>query len=249
MNNTINQHLKPSHYYLVDLENVGLKGLNGLRLPGEESYIRIFLSPSAHMANADVRADILASKAKIDTFYCGTVAKNALDFELAAFFGAALEREDTVRISIISNDNGYKALLEYAKRVKKEASIYRAGSILEAYVAAREHFEKEEYHLVKCEKVDFKHIMNALKEKKISESLADEMKKEILQLLVGEIENDVIQSVFETVVNKENTPRQIYLWLLKTLGREKGNMAYRIVKNYAEKRQRREEINDTNKCT
>ena len=98
------------HYYLVDLENVGLQGLYGLNMPGEGSEIQIFLSNAAHVGTDAIRQDILESRARIDTTFCSVTGKNALDFQLTAYFGAVLEIPATKRISIISKDGGYKSL-------------------------------------------------------------------------------------------------------------------------------------------
>lgn len=96
-----------AHYYLVDLENVGLPGLCGLNMPGDDSEIRFFLSNTAHAATEDAYHDILNSKAQVATTFCSETHKNAVDFQLAAYFGLILEREGTERISIISADGAF----------------------------------------------------------------------------------------------------------------------------------------------
>lgn len=80
------------HYYLIDLENVGLPGLCGLNMPGDDSEIHFFLSHTAHTATEDVYQDIMRSPAQVMTTFCSETHKNAVDFQLAAYFGHVLDR-------------------------------------------------------------------------------------------------------------------------------------------------------------
>lgn len=82
------------------MENVQLKGLQGLNLPGECSEIRLFLSNAMHTGNLEVQKDILTSKARIETFFCSVQGKNAMDFEMAAYCGKVLTDPDIDKRSI-----------------------------------------------------------------------------------------------------------------------------------------------------
>lgn len=70
--------METKHYYLVDLENVGLSGLYGLNLPDEGSEIQIFFSESACTTTEEARDDILASKANVRLFHCRANGRNEL---------------------------------------------------------------------------------------------------------------------------------------------------------------------------
>ena len=209
------------HYYLVDLENVGVKGLNGLKYPGDDSHIRIFLSGAAYMATEEIRKDILESEALIDTFYCGIAGKNMMDFEIAAYTGAVLEDPDTERISIISNDNGYKALTDYIYRAGKMTVLFQAATILEAYVADKEGITEPVYSK-KSQTIPFSHVMKELKRRRVIE-------KE-LRAQIKNYDDDTAEAVLALAAN--GTPREQYLGLLKLLGREKGTKVYRYVKTH-----------------
>lgn len=208
------------HYYLVDMENVGLQGLCGLNMPGADSAVVIFLSNSAHVATEEIQADILASKAEIDTFFCSVTGKNALDFEVAAYFGAILEREDVERISIISNDGGYRSLEDYAKKVRKKVTVYQGKTILEAFVTAQHVSGPKMYK--KGKPVDFKHVMEALKKKR-------EFEEPIRSGLSGLLEESEIESALSIYQNADS-PRGKYLELMKSFGRAKGTEIYRVIR-------------------
>ena len=213
-----------THYYLIDLENVSLHGLYGLSLPGEESEIRIFLSQNAHIATPEIQHDILSSRANIDTFFCSVQTKNALDFQLAAYFGEILVKPDTRRLSIISKDNGYRALVDYAIKVRKDVVVYQGVSILEAYIAATCSTAVKMYVSHKGSRVDFKHIMEELKKKKKFET-------PIREALTGICNRESMEVVLKIAGKESATPREKYLGMLHAFGRVKGTEIYRIVKD------------------
>ena len=209
------------HYYLIDMENVGLSGLCGLNLPGEGSAIILFVSNNAHVATEEVQEDILNSKAEIRTFFCSVTGKNAMDFELAAFFGSVLENPETKRISIISQDGGYKSLEDYARKVRKNVTVYQGRNILEAFVAEQNMAGPKMY--AKGKQVDFKHVMEALQKKRDFE---DPIRAKLGEIVDGNEMDGVIG-----IVKDGGSPRQKYLNLLKLLGRVRGTEVYRVVKN------------------
>ena len=206
------------HYYLIDMENVGLQGLHGLNLPGEGSGIILFLSKAAHVATNDVKKDILASRAVIRTFFCNAQTKNAMDFEMAAYLGALLTRPETERISIISRDNGFKALVDYAGQVRKNVPVFQARSILEAYVVAESLLYPGAYE--KGKSVDLQEVMQEKLEMPVRETLSGEL----------ELSESEIRKVLQIVGDGSSGAKERYLNLLKTFGREKGTAIYRLVK-------------------
>ena len=214
-----------THYYLIDLENVGLQGLCGLNLPAAGSEIQIFLSNTAHVGTEEIRKDILSSRAEIGTIYCSIQGKDALDFQLSAYFGAVLERPQTRRISIVSNDSGYQSLVDYAKKRRKQVAVYRAKSIMEAYFAEKNDPNPRMYE--KGKNIDFKHIMEERSKKLIIEIPIREKLEDIC-------DEETIQMVISVCGKEETSARERYLLLLKTLGREKGLEVYRMMRDQNE---------------
>ena len=213
--------IETTHYYLIDLENVSLHGLYGMNMPGEGSEIRIFLSNAAHVGTLEVQRDILDSSASIETTFCSVQRKNALDFQLAAFFGAVLERTATRRISIISYDEGYGSLEDYAKKRRQSVVVYRARTIWEAYMAEQSPSSPNMYK--KGKSVDFKQIMEELHRKQSQEN-------QIRSRLEGVCEEKTLELVLPVLCQKDVSWKAIYLGLLKKLGKKSGLEIYRLIR-------------------
>ena len=207
------------HYYLIDFENVGPTGLNGLKLPGEEAEIRIFLSNAAHFGTEEIREDILESKAKIETFFCTSKHKNAMDFEIAAYAGAVLERADTERVSVISADNGYAILEDYTRRMRKDVVFYQAKNIIEAYVAGQHNICWREYKT--GQNVEFKKIMDELRRRRHCE-------RTIQTRMKGLPEEEVKKAV--DIYHNSKPGREMYFLALHEFGRTRGTEFYRLLK-------------------
>lgn len=180
------------HYYLVDLENVGIKALRGIDLAEKDEEVVIFISNAMHTATTELLEDILRSKAVVRTFFCGASSKNAMDFEIAAFFGEIIKRPRTERISIISSDKGYQALKDYGRRVRKTVQLYQAPTVMEALVAAKDNYPFREYECRKDNMIDFKQVMKEVAEKKEPKSRAGGWLRTRLQrceVLLGMVES------------------------------------------------------------
>ena len=210
------------HYYLIDFENVGITGLTGLYLPGEDSEIRVFLSDAAHQANEEVMQDAISSKAVIDTFYCSVSGKNSMDFQIAAYAGALLERPDTTRISIISADQGYLAVIDYGRKVRKGVTIYLSRNILEAYAAYQAGFAKKEYSAGNKRVVEFKHIIDEVKFRRNNDSA------KVMELEETFGREKSLKAL--RIWNAFNGGRAKYHEIIKTFGMKDGIEIYRLCK-------------------
>ena len=209
------------HYYLIDFENVGVAGLTGLYLPGDDSEIRVFLSNAAHQANEEVMQDAIASKAVIDSFYCSVSGNNSMDFQIAAYAGALLERTDTTRISIISADQGYLSVIDYGRKVRKSIPIYLARSILEAYAAYQAGFAKREYGKGK-KSVDFKQIIDEVKIRRQNDN------EKIMELEEAFGRENSLKAL--RIWNANPVARSRYREMIRSFGMKDGVQIYRLCK-------------------
>ena len=214
--------IEKMHYYLVDLENVGLQGLCGLNLPRNDSEIRIFLSDAAHVGTAEVCHDVLESNAKIETTFCSCKGKNALDFQLSAYFGASLERKETRRISIISKDGGFRSLEDYAKKWRKDVAVYQGHSILEAFVASEKKLNPRMYE--KGKPMDFKKIMEALRKK----AFIEEPPRQKFEAC---FDDKTLGQIAEIITPGTVSKRKTYLECMKVFGKQRGTEIYRVIKD------------------
>jgi hypothetical protein len=111
-----------NRYFLIDYENVGLVGLNGIDELTDSDSVSIFYSEHAQTLTFDYHKKINASKADVDLILTESGEKNALDFQLASYLGFMISENtnyfpnDEVTYYIVSRDTGYKPLLSFWRK-------------------------------------------------------------------------------------------------------------------------------------
>ena len=102
-------------YYLIDYENTGEYGLNGLSELDSKDQVVIFYSENADKMSFDLHRKLQECHAVVEFRKITTGKKNALDFQLAAYLGYLMAKEENGRFCIVSKDLGYEVLLEFWK--------------------------------------------------------------------------------------------------------------------------------------
>ena len=102
-------------YYLIDYENTGEYGLNGLSELDSKDQVVIFYSENADKMSFDLHRKLQECHAVMEFRKITTGKKNALDFQLAAYLGYLMAKEENSRFCIVSKDLGYEVLLEFWK--------------------------------------------------------------------------------------------------------------------------------------
>ena len=102
-------------YYLIDYENTGESGLNGLTELESSDEVVIFYSENADKMSFDLHRKLQECRALIEFRKIATGKKNALDFQLAAYLGYLMAKEENGRFCIVSKDLGYEVLLDFWK--------------------------------------------------------------------------------------------------------------------------------------
>ena len=102
-------------YYLIDYENTGENGLEGLSDLGNGDQVIIFYSENADKMSFDLHQRLQECYAAIEFRKITIGKKNALDFQLAAYLGYLMAREENGRFCIVSKDLGYEVLLDFWK--------------------------------------------------------------------------------------------------------------------------------------
>lgn len=204
-------------YYLIDLENVRRQGLMGADLLGTNDTIVIFYSNVANSIRAIDRERIEQGSAKVEIRSVNVHTKNALDFELSIYVGILISSVFPEHIYIISEDNGYKAVLdggnrEFAALGRKEQAVFLCRTILEGW-----------YQKTKA-------IVVEQPDKAVSvKTLPREVKIDpVVGLTAGELSLDPIEFA-RLVDSSSGDRRKLYLTLLHVYGREKGLKAYRMI--------------------
>lgn len=196
-------------YYLIDLENVGSQGIWGADLLEKNSCIIIFYSSEASTVDRRTEGMLLAGSEEVCIQNVNVHTKNAMDFAIAVKAGELLKTEDTERVVIVSNDNGYQAVLEAGNR-ERPGIVSQYSSVLEAwYLLGNE----RRLQNPKCTPVSVKTV---LQEKKTGYTLI---------AIAKELDVDV--NALTKIIRKANTHKEAYTEMLHAFGREKGLLVYR----------------------
>ena len=96
--------------YLIDFENVGSEGLNGVATLTAEDRVILFYSANSNRMTVRAHQAIVASPAHFDYFEVAVGGKNALDHQLGTYLGYLVATNASERYFIVSHDNGFKFL-------------------------------------------------------------------------------------------------------------------------------------------
>lgn len=120
-------------YYLIDYENTGENGLNGISDLGNDERVVIFYSENADKMSFDLHQKLGSCRANVEYRKIATGKKNALDFQLSTYLGYLVAKNEQCRFYIVSKDTGYEMIIDFWKEKKikridaismvKEASI------------------------------------------------------------------------------------------------------------------------------
>ena len=114
-------------YYLVDFENVGLKGLEGARSLTKGDWVHLFSTRNAPKINTATLANFNATNLLVHEV---PAKSQSVDMHLVSYLGYLLGScEDTPEIVILSNDTDYDDIVSYWKK-EKGVIIKRRESIL-----------------------------------------------------------------------------------------------------------------------
>lgn len=108
-------------FYLIDFENVGETGFNGIENLQKEDTVIVFYSKNS----CKISMDILSRNNTAMQFIKADVGtKNALDFQLVSYLGfLAKTTADKQQFFIISKDNGYSPLVTFWKRYDVDVKL------------------------------------------------------------------------------------------------------------------------------
>ena len=104
--------------YFVDFENVNSNGLVGISKIdlNENDKLVLFYSENAKSLTIDVHKELEKIKAEKEYIKVRVGTANALDFQLASYLGASVEKDNTKRFFIISKDLGFDAVCDFGNQ-------------------------------------------------------------------------------------------------------------------------------------
>lgn len=101
-------------FYLIDFENVGETGFNGIENLQKEDTVIVFYSKNSCKISMDI---LSRNNTEMQFIKADVGTKNALDFQLVSYLGfMARTSADKEQFFIISKDNGYSPLVTFWKR-------------------------------------------------------------------------------------------------------------------------------------
>ena len=109
--------------YLIDYENVHQNGLNGIEKLTEADSLIIFVGNTTNEVPVETVTAMLRTPAQIQLKKLKRTAKDYLDFQLATCIGGLVERGEDKNFCIISNDRGFKAVIDYWQTNKPSVTI------------------------------------------------------------------------------------------------------------------------------
>lgn len=189
-------------FYLIDFENVGEAGFNGIeKLQKEDTVIVFYSKNSCKKISIDIfgrnvhHAEIRFIKAEVGT-------KNALDFQLVSYLGflardtcfLTKDTADKKHFCIISQDNGYSPLVTFWKQY--DVSVKLAVDLAGNTVPVAEPKKKVKAEKVKAEKK--KNDSELQKEKQMAD-----IKNAVSKVLKKKEEKGKIAKVVEIVVSSK----------------------------------------------
>lgn len=122
--------------YLLDYENVGVDGFNGLSKLDANAKLVVFYSENRDKITFGLHRRLCESKAEI-VYMRADVSngKNALDFQLSYYAGVMGMQHPESDIFIVSKDKGYDSLIKIAH--KQKCTICRVDDLTNYSVVSK----------------------------------------------------------------------------------------------------------------
>lgn len=135
-------------YYLVDYDNTGYSGLNGIEELDNESVVTIFYSKKAQSIPIQFFQKFLECKANVKFYPIENEDKNIINFQISAYLGYVLGDDKTADCCIVSNDNKLEFLQNFGNTKDIEIKILPSVSgEKQEFEEVSEPDEKSEFYI------------------------------------------------------------------------------------------------------
>lgn len=208
--------------FLIDYENVHNLGLRGAELLTRDDGIIIYYSQSCNTIEKGALQRIISSGCTFQIEKLKNIGRNALDFYIATQVGEFYGQGSGEIVGIVSGDKGLKALRDFWLTRKRNVIV--KPSIIQCIISANEMTERTKAAHGEMD------VLNLEEEYK-----AYRAAQERIQRLRNIVDGDVNVAEYVIAQIAEGcSPRELYLYMLKTFGRVRGTEAYRGVKAWRE---------------
>lgn len=219
-------------YFLIDLENVHNAGMRGVELLDQNDTVVLFFSGSCRMMESGVFEELVGSGCNIDLVELKQSGKNALDFYIATYVGEIFGKNDDIKLlSIVSNDKGYSAIRDFwSSRKSNPRTVVVRGSLIQCISAAKENNYRTARATSDITMID---IAKAYSETYFGEGRGVTKKRfnVFKNVIGGFVDADHLKRLVQMV--DDRVPRlDIYHYLVKSYGRDKGLKCYNLLKKH-----------------
>ena len=110
--NDLQEPLPDRTVYLIDTENVRTVWTQLLDKMTENDKIYVFYTQNSGKVSYEDLSGVLSSGKSVELISC-TTGKNGLDFQLVSYLGYLIRENENADYCIISDDNGYDAVIRF----------------------------------------------------------------------------------------------------------------------------------------
>lgn len=204
--------------FLIDFENVHSPGLRGAELLGRDDGVIIYYSQTCNVIEKGALGRILSSGCSFQIEKLKNIGRNALDFYIATQVGEIYGQGGSEIIGIVSGDKGLKALRDFWLTRRRQVIV--KPTILQCIISANEMTERTRAAHDELDTLNLEEEYRAYRKRQ-------ERIRRLRDIVGGdaEIAEQLMARIAEGI-----PPRELYLHMLRTLGRIRGTEAYRKLK-------------------
>ncbi len=214
--------------FLIDYENVGNMGMKGCHYLNASDYVIVFYSEAKKNMERRLLEDITNSGCVFEICKLCKSGKNALDFYIASKLGELFGSDFVGTAVIVSHDNGFQAVRDYwEKRAVHKRKVILSACVEDGLVSSNENSDRVRELKMLRENLTIGGFFADYTEKM-------RIKAVIKKLFDGTEYEGMTEQIQRLMIEKEKTPRIIYLNCLHSFGRDGGLAIYNRMKTCGE---------------
>jgi len=223
-------------HFLIDMENVLMRGVEGCELLEKNDTIVFFYSSYSWKVPSAALSIIQAKGCKIEGYNLVNAGKNALDFYLVSYLSRiCAENKDIQEIAIVSKDNGYKAVRDfYDNYVDQKVHIILGTDITDCISKMNGEEGNRRKNAMPCYHTEdlrlyFKHVRKEAQKAAAEEKKkAEEIKPDEEVVLVNM--DTKREQLNEFIADKDMPLSTLYHKILHLYGIQEGTKVYRRIR-------------------
>lgn len=214
---------KEDLYFLIDYENVGEAGLDGMEHLYATDVVVLFYSASCEKISKKAMDYILKSGCRFQAVRLKKTGKNALDFYIVSMIGELFGAGFSGKVVVVSRDKGYAAMKDYwLDRGIDSQCILLKPTVKDGIIATNENSVRRKLISAADAQVSIGKEYAKYQER-------EHLKKKIETLFTGTEYEEAVAGIFE-LTETEKKPKDLYLGSLKRFGKVDGTNIYRCLK-------------------